>query len=111
MTQIIKYKIKATIEKSGNCKYLSQLDLQRLYIRVLRRSKLPIFYTQGFNPHPKMSYLNALKVGMEGNLEIIFQLIEDISPEEFTKKLNEQFADGMKVIHAEKYVKPPKSKK
>lgn len=110
MNQIRKHLIKATIEKSGNCKYLSQLDLQRLYIRVIRRAKLPIFYSQGFNPHPKMSYLNALKTGVEGNLEVVFQLTEDFPPEDFMKKLNEQFAEGMKVIAAEKYIKPKKSK-
>lgn len=110
MNDIKKYMIKATIAKTGNCKFLSQLDLQRLYIRVIRRAKLPIFYSQGFNPHPKMSYLNALKTGVEGNLEVVFQLIEDISPEEFQNKLNEQFAQGMEVITAEKYIKPKKKK-
>lgn len=106
MNQIRKYLIKATIEKTGNCKYLSQLDLQRLYIRVIRRAKLPIFYSQGFNPHPKMSYLNALKTGLEGNLEVVFQMTEDFSPEEFKSRMNEQFARGMQVVHAEKYYKP-----
>lgn len=110
MNDIKKYMIKATIEKTGNCRYLSQLDLQRLYIRVIRRAKLPIFYSQGFNPHPKMSYLNALKTGQEGLLEVVFQLTEDISPEEFKTKLNEQFAEGMTVVEAQKYTKPKKNK-
>lgn len=101
MYDIKRYKMKTILRKSGMCIYLSQLDLQRLYIRALRRAKLPIYYTQGFNPHPKMSYMNSLKVGLEGELEIVFHLVENISPDEFSSCLQKCFPDGLDIINAE----------
>ena len=101
MKSIKRYKVKLIIEKSEPCIYLSQLDLQRFYTRALRRSKLPIYYTQGFNPHPKMSYLNTLKVGTTGILEILLQFTELIDIKEVTQSLSLQFVDGLKIISAE----------
>ena len=101
MQSLKRYKVKFTIKKSGMCIYLSQLDMQRLYTRVLTRAKLPVYYTQGFNPHPKMSYLNALKVGQTGTLELVIQFIQYIKPEELTKRIGSQLVEGLDVVLCE----------
>ena len=100
MQAIPRYKLKVSILKSGVGLYFSQLDLQRLYIRALRRAELPIWYSQGFSPHPKISYVNALKLGVEGTLEMIFWLLEPIKPELFCERLNAVLPPGLTAVSA-----------
>src|SRR5690554_5857953 len=54
--------IKFAIEEQ--LRYLSHLDTMRLWQRAIRRAALPVVYSQGFNPHPKMSFATALPVGV-----------------------------------------------
>lgn len=96
-----KFKIKVFIEKTDVGIYLSQLDLQKFYVRALKRSKLPVYYTQGFNPHPKLSYINALKVGQRGILEVIFTFTEFVAPENVKDILNRQFIKGLEIKTAQ----------
>ena len=51
--------------KKGNLQYISHLDLQRTFGRVLVRAGLPLWYTKGFNPHIKMVFGMPLPVGAE----------------------------------------------
>ena len=54
--------------KLGRLRYISHLDLQRFMMRALRRTDLPVSYSQGFNPHPQMSFASALALGMSFTL-------------------------------------------
>jgi len=92
------YSLKAEIKKSGDAIYFSQLDIFRLFIRALRRSSLPILYTKGFNPHPKINMGEALKLGKEGILNIIFYFEALVSPEEFKEKFSSQIPQGLEII-------------
>lgn len=77
-------------------KYISHLDLMRLFMRAVRRADLPIKMTEGFNPHPKISIKRALKLGLESdNEEATFVLREPLRPEEFSKRLQEQLPEGI----------------
>lgn len=77
-------------------KYISHLDLMRLFMRALRRAGLPIKITEGFNPHPKISIKKALKLGVESdNEEATVVLKEQISPEDFKHRLQEQLPEGI----------------
>ncbi|MBU1864054.1 MAG: TIGR03936 family radical SAM-associated protein [Candidatus Omnitrophica bacterium] len=49
--------------------YISHLDVVRLFMRTFRRADLPLVYTQGYNPHPKISFKRALRLGVKGNKE------------------------------------------
>lgn len=93
-----KYSLKAEIIKSGDAVYFSQLDIFRLFIRALRRSSLPVLYTNGFNPHPKINMGNALKLGKEGTLNIIFYFETLVSPEEFKEKFSIQIPQELEII-------------
>ena len=55
--------VRIFFEKCGESAYISLLDLQRVFHRMLKMSSLPVYYTQGFNPHPVMSFASALALG------------------------------------------------
>ncbi|MFA4886471.1 MAG: TIGR03936 family radical SAM-associated protein, partial [Desulfotomaculaceae bacterium] len=65
--------------KEGPARYISHLDLLRVFDRAARRGGLPVAYTQGFNPHPKMSFAAPLSVGTAGEAEFAdMELTRDI---------------------------------
>ena len=80
-------RIGVKFERSGMCKYISHLDLQRVFSRAIRRSKLPVVYSQGFNPHIILSFAQALAVGLETTGDYMeFSLTEDL--EDISGRLN-----------------------
>ena len=92
-------RVRATFEKCGRAKYISHLDLNRCMLRTFRRSRLPIWYTEGFNPHPYYSFALALSLGFESNCEILdFNLNEDIPYDEIKDKLNAVMPEGMRIV-------------
>lgn len=90
------HKVHFIFTKRGQMKYISHLDLMRLFIRALRRSDLPLKMTEGFNPHPKLSIKRALKLGLESdNEDATVVLKEFVEPEEFKQKLQKQLPEGI----------------
>ena len=65
-------------KKKGRMKFVSHLDMNRFFTRVLRKSNLPVWYTEGFNPHPYITFAAPLSLGFESDYEIMdFRLTED----------------------------------
>lgn len=93
-----RFTLKALVKKSGEMVYFSQLDLISIFGRALRRAELPLYYTQGFRPHTKLSFSRALKVGMEGEEEITFYFVKNITPQEFKEKMSPQLPQGLEII-------------
>ena len=92
-------RLRAVFEKKGRARYISHLDLNRCMLRTFRRSKLPIWYTEGFNPHPYFSFALALSLGFESKCEILdFNITEDISCDVVRDRLNEVMPEGMKIL-------------
>ncbi len=90
------HKLNFIFAKKGTMKFISHLDLMRLFMRAVRRADLPIKMTEGFSPHPKISLKRALKLGVESdNEEATFVLREPISPDEFKQRLQEQLPEGI----------------
>ncbi len=82
--------------KKGDMRYISHLDLMRLFSRALRRARLPIKMTEGFTPHPKLSLKRALKLGVESEHEEGLVVCESfVKAEEFRDKLQEQLPLGV----------------
>lgn len=95
--------------KKGYLKYISHLDTMRLFQRAFRRGNIPIKYSQGFNPQPKMSIANPLALGIESEEEFMdIELLKKISEQEFIEIINNQLPDGIKILDA-KYVNDDKS--
>jgi len=77
-------------------RYISHLDLMRLFMRAMRRADLPLKMTEGFSPHPKLSIKRALKLGLESdNEEASIVLKELIEPQDFKERLQRQLPEGI----------------
>lgn len=79
-------------------KYISHLDLMRLFMRAMRRANLPIKMTEGFSPHPKLSIKRALKLGLESEKEeasIVLKIL--VSSEDFRKRLQAELPEGIDI--------------
>ena len=95
MSKLIRVKYK----KEDEMIFISHLDLQRLLQRAFRRAKINLSYSEGFNPHPKMSYGNALALGVESQGEYVdIEIGDDIEVKEFLERINEQLPDGIKFV-------------
>ena len=57
------FEVRLWLSKQGRIKYVSHLDMFRLMQRAVRRAEIPLWYTEGFNPHPYISFLLALSLG------------------------------------------------
>lgn len=82
--------------------YASVLDLGRLWERLLRRARVPLAYTQGFNPHPRLQFAAALPVGYTSACELLDLLLaEALQPADLLAALAPQLPLGLTVSHAE----------
>ena len=64
-------RLRITFSKSGPLRYIGHLDLHSLWERTIRRAGLPLSYTQGFHPGPKIQLASALPLGFIGRAEIV----------------------------------------
>lgn len=88
--------------KEGEASTLSHRDLMGLFERALRRAGLPVRMSQGFNPHPRMSILLALPVGVEADQEAIEIGFEPpVAPAEVQERLAAQLPKGIRLRTAE----------
>ena len=95
------YDVRIRISKRGRIKFVSHLDMFRTMQRAVRRADIPLWYTEGFNPHPYISYLLALPLGVEGVSEPIdIRLVEPMTMENLQKRLNAVMPEGMRVESA-----------
>lgn len=100
-------KLRVRLAKQHMARYMSHLDLQRTLERILRRAGLPLAYTQGFTPHPKISFASALATGAGSEGEFVdVDLTEPVTPEEFMARANQFCSPGVAVVEAR--VAPPK---
>ena len=80
---------------------ISHLDVQRTLQRSFRRAGLPLAYSQGFNPHPQLSFATAAATGMSSDCEWFeVQLYEDVPPNAFVSRANAAMPEGMSVSDA-----------
>lgn len=92
------YRVEFIFSKKGDMKYISHLDLMRLFMRAMRRAELPLKMTEGFSPHPKLSIKRALKLGVESdNEEARIDLNQPVAPQEFSARLQAQLPEGIQI--------------
>ena len=91
--------IRVCFTKLNKLKYISHLDLQRAIHRMLVRSDLPIAYTEGFNPHPRLNIALPLSIYQEGERELFdFRIVSEVSVEEIKEKLQKVAFPGMDIV-------------
>jgi len=92
------HRLRVTFSRGEELKYLSHLDVMRLWERALRRANLPLAYSQGFSPHPKISIAAPLPLGVTGERELMDIVIQRrISPYLVQKNLTSQLPKDMSI--------------
>lgn len=91
--------VRLLFSKTDRCKYISHLDINRCMSRALTRAQIPLWYTEGFNPHPYMSFSLPLPLGVESMCESLeIRITGDISNKEIKDKLNAVLPTGIKIV-------------
>lgn len=81
--------VRVWFSKTGTARYISHLDLNRCMARAFHKAKLPLWYTEGFNPHVFLTFAAPLSLGFEGRRESMdIRLIDEIPYPELIEKLN-----------------------
>jgi radical SAM-linked protein len=96
--QVVKFPLKVMVRKYSEMVYFSQLDILHILERALRRSRLPLYFTQGFNPHVKISFSSGLKLGLAGEIDTTFYFTQPVSLSELKKALQPQLPLGLEVL-------------
>lgn len=85
--------------KIGTLQYISHLDVQRTFNRIINRACLPVWYTKGFNPHIKLVFSTPLSVGSESVCEYLdIRIDREMSCEEIKERLNAEMTDEFHII-------------
>ena len=93
------HKQRLLIEILGRAIYLSHLDRMRTFQRAFLRGGMSLYHTEGFNPHPYISFALPLPVGMESKCEILdFELVDKTPLEQVAGLLNPVLPEGMRVL-------------
>jgi radical SAM-linked protein len=96
-------RIRITFIKQGALRYTGHLDLHKLWERAARRAELPLAYSQGFHPQPKMNMAAALPLGFSSRCEVMDMRLEhDISLDNLPTRLNRTLPDGLQVVDVQK---------
>lgn len=95
-------RIRITFAKQGALRYTGHLDLHRLWERAARRAELPLAYSQGFHPQPKIAIAAALPLGFSSRCEVMDMRLEhEISLDGLSDKLQQTLPTGIRVSNVE----------
>jgi radical SAM-linked protein len=95
-------RIRFQFAKREEVKFISHLNMLNAFTRAFRRAEIPLAYSQGFNPHPKISFGSVLPVGTTSEVETADIDLEDyMKPEEFILRSNAQLPQGLEILKAQ----------
>ena len=99
--RLTKYEYRLVFAKEGRARYISHLDLLRTFQRVFKRAGIPLWYTQGFNPHAYLMFPLALSLGIDSCVELLdIALVEELTFDELRDRVNEKMPEGLRIISA-----------
>lgn len=91
--------VRLRFSKIGQAKYISHLDTNRVFSRAFARAKINLWYTQGFNPRPYMSFSLPLSLGVESYCENVdIRIIDNLTDEEIKTRVNDALPLGIRII-------------
>lgn len=91
--------VRLRFSKTGQAKYISHLDTNRVFSRAFARAKINLWYTQGFNPRPYMSFSLPLSLGVESYCENVdIRIIDELTDEEIKVRVNDALPLGIRII-------------
>lgn len=90
--------VRVFYSKTGKMKFVSHLDMNRLMARVIKKAGVPVWYTEGFNPHPYMTFSMPLSLGHESLCESFdIRLVEDVDTNELKSRMNAVMPQGIEI--------------
>ncbi|GAB4557320.1 MAG: TIGR03960 family B12-binding radical SAM protein [Geothermobacteraceae bacterium] len=96
-----RHKLRLTLRKDGRLRFLGHLDLMTCIHRAVSRASLPIAFSGGFHPHPKIAFGDALPTGIASDCELIdIELLEPLGAREVLERLNLELPRGLKLLDA-----------
>ena len=100
-----KQKIQLGFTKRGEMRFMGHLELAHLFHRASKRAGLPLCYSEGFHPMPRIIFARALPVGVESLNEIVhLELERRVSPQEVRKRLNAVLPGGIEIMDAREVI-------
>lgn len=103
--RIERFEYRLTFAKTGRARYISHLDLMRAMQRVFKRARIPLWYTQGFNPHAYLMFPLPLSLGIESRVELLdVALVEQMDEHELVSRLNAAMPEGLCIVSASRPV-------
>jgi len=107
-TETERYRI--TFRKTGSARFLGHLDMSAAFKRSLRRAGLPLRYSEGFHPQPKVSFHDALPLGMESHEERVdIILSKQMSPDRIMEQANAQLPEELRILEVRRVKGKPVS--
>lgn len=101
--------VRLCFSKTKAAKFISHLDLNRCMIRAVRRAKIPLWYTEGFNPHPYINFLLPLPLGIESQNDVFDIRIEgEMETNEIIRRLNAVLPEDICITGSLKGIEKPK---
>ena len=92
-------RFRVLFRKGERVRYISHLDVLRFWERAIRRAELPLSYSQGFTPHPKLAFASPLPLGFMSEAEVMdVTLDERIEPQEFRARLLPETTEDLSVV-------------
>ena len=101
--RLTRYEYRLVFGKKGRARYISHLDLMRAFQRVFKRAGIPLWYTQGFNPHAYLMFPLALPLGTDSSVEVLdIALIEELPFDVLRDRINACMPEGLSIVSAGK---------
>ena len=95
-------RVRVTFSKTGALRYIGHLDLNTIWERAARRPGLPLAYTQGFHPQPKMTFASALPLGFSSRCEVMdMHLNKDVDLTSLSTQLQNAMPSGIGIINVQ----------
>lgn len=101
--------VRVWFKKMGMSRYVSHLDLMRAMTRALRRANVPLWYTEGYNPHPYITFALPLSLGMESLCESMdMRIVGESTNDDIYNMLKDTMPPGIEIIRVSEPVSDPK---
>lgn len=95
-------RIRVWFRKGDRVRYISHLDVLRFWERAIRRAELPLSYSQGFTPHPKLAFASPLPLGFTAEREVMDVTLDERVPiDEFARRLRVESTGDLAVVAVE----------
>ena len=92
-------RLRVRFGRGNEVKFISHLDIMRFWERAFRRAMIPVAYSEGFTPHPRISLAAPLPVGVTSDAELMDVVVNGwISPQGFTANVSQQLTPGFSIL-------------